>query len=114
MSNHLGVLVCECDAPPYPIVRACRKLGIRSPEDVRWSRMSHHQKQNHGWMSFLAGRAWDRLLGRVQTEQRTCTCGRAVPDMDTFSFTFQTGEQLEYELGQCPRCRTIYWEPVQG
>lgn|SRR6185437_8229587 len=112
MSSRLGTLEFECDAPPYPVVRACRKLGIRSPEDVRWSRMSHHQKRSHGWMSFLAGQAWGRLLGRGQPEQSACTCGRPVPELDTYSFTFQTGEQLEYELGQCVHCRTIYWEPV--
>jgi len=110
MPSHLGVLVCECDAPPYPIVRACRKLGMKSPEDVRWSRMSHHPKRGRGWMSFLASRAWGRLLGRGQPEQPTCTCGRPIPDLDTYSFTFQTGDQLEYEMGQCRHCRTIYWE----
>jgi len=112
MSSHLGALVLECDAPPYPIVRACRKLGMRSPEDVRWSRISHHQKENQGWMSFLTGKAWGRLLGRGEPGETTCACGRPVPNLDTYSFTFQTGLQMEYEMGQCEHCRTIYWETV--
>ena len=39
MSSELGLLEVECDAPPYPIVRACRKLGLIAPEDVRWCGM---------------------------------------------------------------------------
>ena len=34
MSSRLGPLQIECDAPPYMIVSACRKIGFESPEDV--------------------------------------------------------------------------------
>ena len=34
------------------------------------------------------------------------------PLLESYSFTFQSGEQVEYEMGQCPRCRTIYWEKI--
>ena len=31
-----GLSEIECDAPAYSVVQACRKLGLQSPEDVRW------------------------------------------------------------------------------
>lgn len=113
MSNEsLGLLEIECDAPPYPIVRACRKLGISEPEDVRWCRKSTHGRRHHGWIQFLASPLWGRLLGREDTHTPTCTCGQPLPNMDCYAFTFQSGEQIDYEIGQCPRCRAIYWEKL--
>jgi hypothetical protein len=50
------------------------------------------------------------LLGRAETSERVCSCGRDLPELENYAFTFQNGEQIEYEIGQCPRCRTIYWE----
>ena len=41
MANPLGPIEIDCDAPPYAIVRACQRIGIRTPEDVRWARLSH-------------------------------------------------------------------------
>jgi hypothetical protein len=41
MSNQLGPIDVCCDAPPYPIVKACAQLGFLMPEDVRWCQMSH-------------------------------------------------------------------------
>ena len=112
MSSDLGLLEFECDAPPYPIVRACRKLGMSDPEDVRWCRKSRHARRHHGWIHFLASPIWGRLLGRTDAETPTCVCGQPLPEIDCYSFTYQTGEQIEYEMGQCIRCRTIYWEKL--
>ena len=96
--------------PPYPIVRACRKLGMSEPEDVRWCRKGHHTQRAHGWMHFLTNPIWGRLLSRAESEETVCGCGRPLPILECFCFTFQSGEQVEYEMAQCPRCRTIYWE----
>lgn len=112
MSSHFELLELECDAPPYAIVRACRKVGLKSPEDVRWCRKSHRGKRSHGWISFLASPLWGRLLGRPETDERVCTCGQELLELESYAFTFQNGEQIEYEIGQCPRCRTIYWEKI--
>jgi hypothetical protein len=112
MSNHLGTLDIECDAPAYPIVRACRKLGMQAPEDVRWCRRSRARARGHGWMSFLASPVWGRLLGRGEADGHDCTCGNHMPELECYSFTFHTGEQVEYQMAQCPRCRTIYWETM--
>lgn len=112
MSSHLGLLEVECDAPPYPIVRACRKLGIYEPEDVRWCRKGHQLRRHHSWIHFLASPIWGRLLGKEQAGLSHCTCGKSLPLMDSYAFTFQTGEQVDYEIGQCGRCQTIYWEKL--
>jgi hypothetical protein len=112
MLSHLGLLEIDCDAPPYPIVRACRKLGLSEPEDVRWCRRSHQTRRRHSWIHFLASPIWGRLLGRGEEAERACNCGRPLPELDSYSFTFQTGEQVEYDVGQCPYCRTIYWEKI--
>ena len=112
MSSRFDLLELECDAPPYAIVRACRKLGMKAPEDVRWCRKSRHGKRHHGWISFLANPIWGRLLGRAEGEGHACTCGQALPELESYAFTFQSGESVEYDMGQCVRCRTIYWEKV--
>jgi hypothetical protein len=110
MSSDLGLLEIDCDAPPYPIVRACRKLGMTAPEDVRWCRTSHLGKRHHGWISSLASRTLGRWLGRHQPENSACTCGHPLPCLESYSFLFHGGDQADYTLGQCPRCQTIYWE----
>ena len=61
-------------------------------------------------MSFLASRTWRRLLGRDQPEHTGCTCGHSLPDMESYAFLFQSGDQVDYALGQCPLCQTIYWD----
>lgn len=110
MSNHLGPLQVECDAPPYAIVRACRKLGMNEPEDVRWCRKGRRSRRHIGWIQFLTSPIWGRLLRAGEPEGPTCSCGTSMPLLECYCFTFQTGDQVEYEMGQCPRCRTIYWE----
>lgn len=110
MLSHLGPLEIECDAPSYPIVRACRKLGLSEPEDVRWCRKSRSPRRSRGWIGLLANPLWECLIGREDVETSACTCGHPLPSMEGYSFTFQTGEKIEYEMGQCLRCRTIYWE----
>src|SRR5579875_1942666 len=111
MSDHLGPLEIECDAPPYAIVRACRKLGMSEPEDVRWCRKVLHSRRSQSWFPFLSP-LWERLLGRDEREADTCICGRPLPVLESYLFTFQSGKQVEYEMGQCLYCRTIYWDKV--
>lgn len=111
MSSHFDVLELECDAPPYAIVHACRKLGMNAPEDVRWCRKSHHGKRPHGWIHYLTSPLWSRLLGRgAEASKEACICGHALPELESYAFTFQNGESVEYDMGQCPHCRTVYWE----
>jgi hypothetical protein len=111
MPNHLGPLEVECDAPAYAIVRACRKLGICEPEDVRWCRKGRRSRRSHSWIEFFSP-LWEHLTGRGERDATLCVCGWSLPLLENYSFTFLSGEQVEYELGQCPRCRTIFWEKI--
>jgi hypothetical protein len=110
MSNHLGPLEVECDAPPYAIVRACRKLGMSEPEDVRWCRKGR-SRRSQSWIQFFSP-LWGHLIGREERDETLCVCGWPLPLLENYSFTFLSGEQVEYQMGQCPRCRTIYWDKV--
>jgi hypothetical protein len=113
LSHHvLGLLEVECDAPPYPIVRACRKLGLRHPEDVRWSRLRRRQKAGQGWKSFFASPLRMHFLSGAAGHENNCSCGCPLLNVEGYSFVFQTGELLDYELVQCPNCWTIYWEQL--
>jgi hypothetical protein len=104
MSKQLGPLEVSCDAPSYNIVEACTQLGFRAPEDVRWLRMSSFLNEYQGAWGFL------KLPGLSPREDHRCTCGQPVPRMDRFTFVLITGKEMSYFLGQCERCRTMFWE----
>ena len=100
----------ECDAPLYTIVQACRSLGFHSPEDVRWcqiDKVSPQPKPRHRWLSwsFLRG-----LIGRPGPQAAGCQCRQELPRCDQYTFTLRSGEKKHLLLGQCSRCRTIYWK----
>jgi hypothetical protein len=100
MSGELGPIEIDCDAPAYPVVRACRRLGFCTPQDVRWCRVNRSSWQpGGGLLGALVGRG-------------TCTCGHSVPTLESYTFTFVTGNQASYYLAQCDHCRTIYWDKV--
>jgi hypothetical protein len=103
----------DCDAPPYPIIRACRKLGFETPEDVRWCRRgSAVTPEPTGWKRF-APRLWNLLFGRFNAEPRGCPCVRRPPALNRCTFTMSSGREVGYLIGQCSRCRTIIWEPAE-
>src|SRR5437868_7926718 len=104
MPNQLGPLEFCCDAPPYNIVRACRMIGLRSPEDVRWCRLSPFIGTSPKPQS------WRMLLGMTRPEEGACTCGQKLPLLERYTFTLISGNQSSYFLGQCSRCRSIYWD----
>jgi len=110
MSSQLGPIEIDCDAPPYPVVKACERLGFHSPLDVRWCRISHFLpncgERGHGGGISL----WMWLLSKIRPQDITCTCGVPLPILDWYTFTFLSGKDLTYHLGQCSRCRTIFWE----
>jgi hypothetical protein len=110
MAKRLGPLEVNCDAPPYSIVRACRRIGIHSPEDVRWFRLSQYLNQQPGWQDLLHGQKWKAFLGLNRTGETACSCGHKLPGLEKATFTFNTGREVSYYVGQCLRCRTIFWE----
>jgi hypothetical protein len=100
MSSELGPIEILCDAPPYSVVRACQRLGFTTPQDVRWCRVSR-----------LAGSTANGILAWISgTGKVTCSCGRSMPRLESYTFTFVSGSQAQYYLGQCARCRTIFWD----
>jgi hypothetical protein len=110
MPNQLGPLEINCDAPPYNIVRACHMIGIQSPEDVRWTRFSQFASTHAGWREVLKHQSWKSLLGIVQPETMTCICGQKLPVLERYTFTLLSGNQASYFIGQCRRCRSVYWD----
>jgi hypothetical protein len=110
MQNQLGPLEVVCDAPPYLIVRACHRIGLRMPEDVRWCRMSHFLNEQPGWRETLKQQPWKILWGASRPDGKVCTCGQHLPRLEKYTFTLSTGHETSYFLGQCERCRSIFWE----
>jgi hypothetical protein len=108
--SQLGPIEINCDAPSYKIVEACRKIGLETPEDVRWCRRSQFVHTAARWKGFFSADSWKRLLGRAPDDAKKCSCGARLPSLDRVTFTFTTGTEAIYLLGQCLRCRTIFWD----
>ena len=101
----------DCDAPPYPIVRACRGLGFHSPEDVRWCHVVAMPRRPVAAESGFTVQVWKALFGKGASEKGpTCSCGRELPRLDSYTFTLLSSKEVRYLLGQCGRCRRIYWK----
>jgi hypothetical protein len=109
MPNRLGPLEVHCDAPPYNIVRACNMIGMQSPEDVRWCRLSQLVGAQAGWREVLKQQSWRALLGMTQPEYGVCRCGQKLPILERYTFTLISGNQTSYFIGQCSRCHSVYW-----
>jgi hypothetical protein len=110
MSNQSGPEEIRWDDPPYHLAKACQQLGFHAPLDVRWCRMSQ----------VLAG-LWERpgtpgtkvgtwFFNASQPSEPACTCGRPLPALEKCTFTFTSGKTAHYLLGQCRRCRTMFWD----
>jgi hypothetical protein len=110
MSSPLGPIEICCDAPPYRIVQACHDVGIRSPEDVRWLRLSEFRRLQDGKPQSSSSPWWKLLWGKARYAGRTCTCGASLPRLRLVVFTLNTGDELAYLLGQCDQCRTVFWD----
>jgi hypothetical protein len=106
----LGPLEIVCDAPPYSIIQACQRIGIKTPEDVRWCRMTHFCYGDTAEDDPLRVQAWKLFLGMGRAGKAACNCGQKLPSLEKCTFTFLTGRELSYYIGQCPRCRTVYWD----
>jgi len=107
--EQLGPLEITCDAPPYLIVQACHQVGIESPQDVRWCRVSH-LLGSVGWQELLRS-ASGAIVWRIRFPQamKYC-CGLVLPDLEKTTFVLSTQREVSYLLGQCPRCHTVFWE----
>jgi hypothetical protein len=110
MSSKLGPIEVQCDAPSYAVVRACHRIGLSAPEDVRWCRVRHFLDAATGWSGLFHALTWKKLLSRSETGEKSCNCGGTLPILERVTFTFNTGREESYLMGQCARCRTIFWE----
>jgi len=98
-----------CDAPPYPIVTGCRLIGLTRPEDVRWCRTQvPSESQVRKLLQFVTGTR-KRQAPPGSGGEIACPCGHPLVCIHKYQFTFDTGHQACYRLGQCKRCLTIFW-----
>jgi hypothetical protein len=104
-----GPLEVECDSPPYSIVRACTRIGLRTPEDVRWCRLSGLQEPTANWRQLIR-HPWMLFGGAKNGQSKSCVCGHTLPRLDEYTFTMISGNERSYQLGQCGRCCTVFWE----
>ena len=110
MSSPLGRIDVCCDAPPYLVVKACRHIGMRSPEDVRWLRMSAFRKEQNDSHQRPSLLFWTKLWKASKPRGTMCTCGEALPELELVVFRHDTGDRSCYLLGQCCRCHTVFWD----
>ena len=109
-STHLRPIKITCDAPAYEVVKASGRLGMRSPEDVRWRRQSAPKSDRSGRKS-LASRVWRLLFAfDVPEVEETCGCGNTLPERRFVVLRKRSGSEVRYSLAQCGRCRTIHWD----
>jgi hypothetical protein len=108
MPQSLGPIEVYCDAPPYPIIQACNRIGLHRPEDVRWCRMSHLLDGQDDQGEAVGSHGWRMLLGNKPSS--SCDCGHPLPVLEKCTFTFITGREVSYLIGQCPRCHAVFWE----
>ncbi len=113
MSSRLGPLEVNCDAPPYNIVHACQMIGLKSPEDVRWSRLNQLMSAYEDRGDGTKGVSWRSLLGMSPPISTACTCGQQLPVLEQYTFTLISGRQTSYLIAQCGRCLTVYWQEAQ-
>ena len=113
MSSQLGPRDTDCDAPPYAVVRACEWVGFQAPLDVRWCRRNPFSRASGEPAGILGLHPWKWLFGPSQHPGKYCVCGQPFPWMKHYTFRFASGREAEYLLGQCRRCRTIFWEEGQ-
>lgn len=110
MSNQLGPIDLDCDAPPYPIVHACERLGFESPLDVRWCCLSHCPAPDQDLLYAIAPWKWFAKKGWQGRDGNSCFCGAVLPVMENFAFTLACERVVDFRLGQCRRCKSIFWE----
>lgn len=108
-SIQIRPLKIVCDAPVYEVVKASERIGMRSPEDVRWRRQGVPQEAAKG--KTLTRRFWRLLFafGLPEVEEK-CGCGAPLPERRSIRLHTRTGAEIRYFLAQCGRCRTIVWD----
>jgi hypothetical protein len=105
-----GTLEVECDAPPYPIVLACRTLGFQAPEDVRWCSESNAHPAPLKKRDGLVAQAFQAIFRWTAPRRAGCICCCQLPELEKYKFIWASGEEKHLLLGQCRQCLTIFWK----
>jgi hypothetical protein len=66
--------------------------------------MSHFLKGEGQHRSIL------RVFGASRPKEHACTCGQPLPGLKKYGFSCLSEKVGDYLMGQCPRCRTIFWD----
>jgi hypothetical protein len=111
MATGSGSIEVTCDSPSYGIVKASRMLGLESPEDVRWCKRRNFRHERPRFRCFLR-HPWQALQMMCHSGAAQCSCGRTLPLLEEYAFQLSSGRIIRYRLGQCLRCRTVYWDDV--
>jgi hypothetical protein len=85
-------------------------IGIIDPEDVRWCRLSHFCEERSQHKELFHLRTLKTLLSGAEEKVTRCSCGRELPKLERYTFTFLNGREVDYLLAQCGGCRTVFWE----
>jgi hypothetical protein len=72
--------------------------------------MSHFLNRHMGWRDLLSSEGWKTILGMGKPEGGACPCGQRLPVLERCTFQFASGKAASYLIGQCSRCRTVFWE----
>ncbi len=112
MPEQMGPIEIDCDAPSYGIVRSCSELGFEAPLDVRWLRLDLVVSGRDTAKRLRTVHAWTAALGLRRPAEPACSCGQALPLVERCTFILRSGIQVDYLLGQCQRCKTIFWQPL--
>src|ERR1700694_2689116 len=110
MFKRLKALEFHCDAPSYAVVRACNGCGFPFPLDGRGCRISHFLNGHNQCRRILGFRFWKELFARSRPKEPACTCGQPLPTLKAYAFTFFSEWVAIYFLGQCRRCKTMFWD----
>lgn len=110
MSSQWGSIEITCDAPIYPVVQACERLGFRNPLDVRWHHLGRRGSEKDGQGRDAGAFLWWWFTRKSPARKIACSCGEPLPVMQRYTFKSMYTTVAEYNLGQCRRCLTIFWE----
>lgn len=97
------------ETPAYAIVRACRRIGIDSPEDVGWRELISYMEESGHPLPDPRSAGWDAFWRILATTRAACCCGKTLPRLARYQFTFNDGTSALYSFGQCGQCRTVFW-----
>jgi len=93
-------------------VQGCAEAGFQTPLDVRWLRLDRASGGRDKPKGLLTFQNWTGAVGLGRPAERTCSCGQDLPGLQRCVFILSCGRELEYLLGQCRRCRTIFWQQL--